>query len=350
MDVHTKVFCLIIVATFGFPSGGSVRAEEHSTATLDDILTAWKKRDESVRTLRCTWTATSTMRAGSLPDVAASDPKKPRQVPPEEVTLSTEHLLLIDGAQVRHRATGQTWYLGKKEQRLKTYTADSVTDGREARRREVDADTSREHAFVYESSSLGIQSDMMGNPLFWYMHPLASVFDKDTKGQLAETTVSEQDAGIIRVQQRSSDNVPLIFDIDSRQNYHIVRLIKMRDEEEAARLTIDYEPHELHGYIPKHWSLVSFDADGRERAVRAARVTSFELNVPLTKKDFHLSFTPGTIVRAPGRSFVANSVGEPVPPGSERENDPYRWLLLGLTLLIVGVVILILQRRSRTSR
>ena len=346
--------CVIILTSAVVAMSMSTRLKADSTNTVDHILEIWKARAEAVTSLRCTWTVTRTDRAGSLTAALANAAKVSESFPPADVTYTINNSLALDGVRLRHRSDGQTWYMGRKEQKLKKHITDSVFDGTETRMLHYDhPESATKHAAVMSSSEVGIQSDIMGSPIFYYIRPIDSIAHhvKDMRDSLRVIPAGGDAPDIIRLERPSGERGSTFFDVDPMRDYHILRVVRHRDGVERMRLSINYERDITNRFVPQEWSMVNMDSDGRERSVQSAQVTSFQVNAPLAYEDFELLFPPGITVRGEnGQKLMVDNDGNIIRPGSKPPSSFPTLTIVGLGLMTIGIMILIVRRRSRVMK
>lgn len=124
------VVVAILAATLAPQSLAS--AQQHSgEALLQQVRAAWEKRQNSVRTLRVTWTTTIITPKGALTGIVPPRPGQPNfseDAPPTDMVQAGSGEMTLDGKNARITTRQPLWLVSKKE--FVTHVRESVFDGK----------------------------------------------------------------------------------------------------------------------------------------------------------------------------------------------------------------------------
>jgi hypothetical protein len=161
-------------------------------------------------------------------------------------------------------------------------------------------------------------------PLQLYLKPLKSQkqFELDFRDQ-DEMHLSQEAEPIDGRSYPVLENSTTQLCFDPSRDFVIVRCSAYRpDGQLSFRADISYKEDPRHGWIPSGWKIESFNPDGSGALHRsnAATVTDYKINPPLKQEDFHLEFPVGTRVydSTTGEEYI---VGE---DGKKRKIEPNR--------------------------
>ncbi len=290
---------LALFGLFGvFPL--TVRAQQDTS--LNAILAAWKARQESVKSLRFSWSARETRPAGTIvrKNRPAGATTSEDRVPPEDATFDASYQLSLDGDRMKYHYNGMIWSGPRGVFVPQDYL--SVYDGADSKLFwPKNAPGNPQGVIRGENHNLEVKNINAKPILLSYRaaHPVMGLRKKfrmsGKKGEIAgcECLILEEEPDPLHL---SSSLVTLW--VAPNRDYAILRYCAGTSAEDIrTKIDIQYKQGPQGGFVPSSWEVVRCTSNNGElKESSSAVVTDAELNVELPPQEFQLDFPPDTMV------------------------------------------------------
>jgi outer membrane lipoprotein-sorting protein len=268
--------------------------------TKDEIVRDWKARQERVKSGRFEWTQEQTDTKGvisywwkAIPRPGNKDIKG--DIPPKDTTHTYQCSVVFEGKKLREESRIPSW-----DRNTNTYTVRSIIavfDGSTSSRLQDPfpglkwhQGDIRKEAHHIDFNNLGLQPILM---TFRALTPYMRAYDvsrfevRDTKAVIAKIPCVE-------LWQGNATQVEDRLWVDPARGFVLVRCSQFLQGHLAHQLDVNYK-RDGEEWVPSQWTVV-FNRGGKLERFYQARVTQYELNVPIPKSDFEIDFPPGTRV------------------------------------------------------
>ena len=357
------ITALLVVVAIEQPA----RSED---ASLDDVLRAWRVRQDRFASLEIEWNETRTDVRGSLTvtrQLAHDSSEGPAEFPSQDTTYQIQHRVVATPSHSRVESRGQIWDFSSGM--LVPRNIACVSDGREVRTllSEIGGQFSQQGTIDSRPQQIYLNA-FEYRPLLWSYWPLDRTrggFDAD-KLLLTSERADLNGRDCILLKDTSRVAIPDELWLDPANEYQVVRaIVRTPDGGVHYQVDMEYDPAEA-GLQLHSWTQQELLQD-RVQVHSRSVVTSIVENADLVPGEFDVAFPAGAIVndiRTGGNNFfVVNPGGglEPVgsvPPMSltgAKPGDP-AWgprsivlIALNSALAVVLLVLFIRHRRKRQA-
>jgi hypothetical protein len=376
MRTHSCVRIAFVLLTIGLSIGEQghqtpSRAAETRPA-INEVLRAWKNRQDSVHSARFEWEESFTQAAWALPDLRLDKPTRDRprrRSPGSTRQASFTHIvrrsLVFDGTRVRQTRDGKMWNESRGEFLDESYV--NVFDGdrsighyRKLADQKRDADST---AFV---GKIGYQekSNYHVEPIMLHYRALDPVLSPFQASELTATEklgIVDGHGCVVLEKPVSGGAFVEQYWVDPERDFSIVRYTTSRGSSGPVIFQVDvsYKQDPTHGWVLSDWraSLTSSRRGMREGTI--AKITSYALNAPVAAEEFQYELPPNTSVAdaRDGSDYILREGGRkemisgPQGDGSRSFGALRLWLALGfLILAVVGGAVVYRRRKRRRGR
>jgi hypothetical protein len=288
-------------------AGSQVRGDRHQidlskpVPTKPEIIRAWQRRQDAVRSFEFTWTEKQTHARGWLPN--------PRY--PEREWLSIAGLwkdriysigktLTVDGRMTRYTfdidrpaeadgvdvksPRGDTLGLGVHRH----YTYVSIFDGQQGETRLTSSLGSPPGTIVHNTANIDAQN-LDTRPILLTFRPL----DPQMGHLLIDRAITNlrrsfyRGRSIFLLEERHDPSGwKTILWIDPERDFTVVRFIVDEEQRTIVDMDIDYRQDQRWGWIPTAWRVKEMLADGSMRLVSTATVSRYTINAGIPPQQF----------------------------------------------------------------
>lgn len=319
----------------------------HGQTSIDQVATAWQRRQDKVRAAEFHITATNTFYKGGFSFGEADHAIRPR--PAEDTRTNYRVRYVLDGTKVRVESDGLQWngtaFLQVRRTALMDGKIKSSLD--EGERPEPQGLLSQESDYF---EAKGQAARPITRCFRGTSRPMRSFLIDDLKptgtrlpigGRLCEQFILKRVGG-----DRSE------FWLDPGRDWVLVRETYTDPKVIYSQLDISYEPNSACGWVPMGWEFRHMVHDAVPVCVQKFVVSKYSLNEAIPESEFTLRFPAGTRVRdqregQPKKYVVTTETVQALSaPVVMRP-----WWHYAITALLgcgfVGIVALIARRRKR---
>lgn len=265
---------------------------EAELVAREDILDAWRIRQDRIRSYRVEWTQTRTDQAGSLPAWDAPPP-----FPPRDATYTNRYALLIDGKRWMVRTDGRTWFTGDSQLHpLQRKTAfDGVVQRNFSGAIRPDFFPQLTIADTESNTELTLLDRA---PVQWFYRPLSPGMGglDPEELELLNQTATLEGRSLVVLQRTTRGGIVWEYWVDPDQDFVIRRATSKDRRGFDRRLNISYERNAQHGWVPIAWDFRRTHGDRVETRMRCT-VTRWQINPDLPDEEFRIDVPEGTVVR-----------------------------------------------------
>lgn len=267
----------------------------------DEIIKAWQKRQDAIRTFRFAWTEQQTHPKGWLPN-----PRYPQRewsnIPGllKDRRYTVSKTLAVDGSKMRYSfefdrkeeadgvritsPTGDNNGLGE----AKHYSYISVFDGRMGSIRLTSLTDSPPPAIGQTTMNIDAQS-LDNRAIMMAFRPLDSVLghlliDRAVTNQMR--TFYKGKSTFLLEEQRDPSGWKTILRIEPERNFLVSQILVAFEQKLMAQIDIDYVEDKQWNWIPSSWQVSQMLNDGSTRLLSEAKITSYGINQPISAEEF----------------------------------------------------------------
>jgi hypothetical protein len=255
-------------------------SQSGAQSSLDDVVRAWKRREERIRSGRFAWTETRTVVKGAWVD--PQDSKK--VVPPRDLTWTIKTEWTWEGPRMRTTRKGSRWDHEKEE--FLPYDYVSVWDG-----------TINKSFDPFRDQKVGIIGSGpldLGLRDYFPMRMAYRPFIGFQPGRFTKSRESGDRDGRphIIVEDTSGEQ----YWLDPARDFTVARYLLFQDRLPLVRMDISYRQDESGEWVPIAWTDVGLSREGRIEESSKNEVSDYALNVTVEPETFALDFPVGTWV------------------------------------------------------
>jgi hypothetical protein len=276
---------------------------DHSkpVASKAELVKAWQKRQDVVKTFRFAWTEQQTHPKGWLPN-----PRFPERewsaIPALQIdrSYSVSKTLTVDGNKMRYtfeidrkeEADGVVVVAPQGENRglgvRRNYAYVSVFDGQMGKSRLSSLNDSPPAVILQGKTNQDAQN-LDSRPLLMALRPLDPVMGH----LLIDRAVTNQGRSfykgrstMILEERHDPSGWKTSLWIEPERDFLVSRYRVVFEQKVIADIDIDYVEDARWGWVPGGWRITAMLADGSKRLVAEAKVTSYSINQPIGIEEF----------------------------------------------------------------
>jgi hypothetical protein len=346
-------------------------ADASQPPIVQEIISAWERRQADIGTAEFAWTTERTDRKGSVSESRPPTKTKGPPVPSVDSTYSSQDAVWFDGRRVRWEHDGPRRFssLDPPDGRLIPMKQVSVFDGVRSRQYQFptidvpESDRVIKQGYALKDVALPIQQSLISKPVFTFIRPFDRAFGGVDKTSLRFVRREESTNGARHVvlERRFGAGGPVErYWVDPQVAHGMVRYAA---EDGSGKLfcqvDVTWRLDTPHGWLPDAWTIASFGPSGAATFAESCKVTRFRLNAPMPDDTFDIQFPEGTRVFADnGKNFLAREGGDlqllpggPAQVPARRRLSGTSWTLMvaASTALTLLGVLLWLRRKSRLN-
>lgn len=299
----------LLAAVFGLlccPREGLAQAEPTSSqgvsnaarsppVTIDQIVQAWRTRQQRARSFRFEWIETRTdMKGGAM----GPEPNAPLN-PTKDTTFESKCLLVVDGRKSNYTYDGYIWGPEVDELLIRKYTC--VYDGTESKDFLAAASDKYHPQGILFGAKPNFQLPTPPlRPPVWFYRSLDVELGGFDQARLTVTgdtgSIAGQDCNIVVQRSGGAGNAyETKLWLDPSQGFAVRRAVTMyAGRVTTSRLDISYGA-KAGEWVPVRWVYVR-TPNGEVRNQLDCRVTEFALNPEIPATTFEIDYPPGTWV------------------------------------------------------
>jgi hypothetical protein len=270
--------------------------------TIDQIMSAWQKRMDRVKSARFSWQETYITLAGteSVEDEyrRLHDPKLERKYPPEDTMTERTCELLIDGRKGRWTKSGPTW--SAIEAAFTQQTLVAVFDGtvpKTHRRREEDGEFS--WGYVDKTPYYQDEVSLFPTLLTYRVEPHHFKPAMPYRWQLRQAVVRGKQCLELK-RTATNGRGAQSYSFDPSCDWVLCRYSSESFAggygQPLLTMSISYRDDKGHGPLPDSWEY-SLYSRGRVDHTLRARMTDCIINESIDSSEFEYDFPPATIIQ-----------------------------------------------------
>ena len=344
-------------------------AKGQNGPTMQTIANKWRERQKSIQSARLAWVHRETIPKGAVSRLLLSlppseqkrgtdGPDLSKEIPPVDTTHDVALELCIHGDKVRHTMDDRQW--SPSENRFVIKPVVQVFDGKEGKLWRPDGAPTTPYPQGVLQRRNPIGSMIYLAPLVMSLQPFSPamrLFELDTL-KLSGHTAIIGGRPCLELQHDARGRTERVW-IDPSREYQMVRYWSTAKDKVWAKVDIEYGENPVCRWIPRRWTIVTFDKNGALSRSQTANLTSCELNVPIDDAEFALDFSPGTAVldfrRQPTSQFIVRENGSARPVLPREAGLSYDelvhsspglslgakvgWCLVGVGMLLAGATV-----------
>jgi hypothetical protein len=292
-------------------NGGDALAQQSHGVTMNQIVAAWRARQDRVKSARFEMQQQYTTGKGTepgkwmmVPQYQGSNADPNRVLPPEDVTHDLRRVVIFAGDKMRHERTGAQWWAATEDFVPMQYVgifdgSDSIAYyGTPSNTNDVRSlgFLHPDKAYHPDRGSVHVLPILMH---YRALTPRLSSFDA------AKWIVQEQ-SQIVEgreciVLKRVNGVRTYRYWVDAQRNFALMRYSKEFHTFTILQLDIAYATDPESGSVPQRWQFVKRDTDGRLIASGHSTVTNYALNCDVPEGTFEFEFPAGTEVTESGK-------------------------------------------------
>jgi hypothetical protein len=269
--------------------------------TKAEIIQAWQRRQDAIKTFQFSWTETQTHPRGWLPNPRYAQRERsaiPGLLIDRRYTVSK--MLTVDGSMMRYgfeidRAEepdgvrvrsprGETQGLGVRRQ----YSYLSVFDGRRSETRLTSLLASPPPSVQHVPANVDAQN-LDTRVILLAFRPLDPVMGHLLLDRAVtnEARTFYRGRSIFLLEERHDPSGwKTVLWIEPERDFTIARFIVLFEQKWIVDIDIDYTQDERWGWIPSAWRVTQMLADGSKRLVSTAAVTRYSVNAAIPAERF----------------------------------------------------------------
>lgn len=374
MAHQLRVSAIAVLVALGWQSG-LVHAQD-AKPTTEQILRAWKARQDKAVTAHFEMSVESTIPKGSstlrvqaagfAPKAAAGGEVEP----PQDTIVKGTSSLSLSGSKMRYSYDVPQWDRGHNELHEVHY-ADTF-DGRLFKSLRNPSEPNKANypaGHVEKAEGTHSVTQLAIIPLIWalrgdhkqFFHNLAQF---DVTGR--KVAISDQSCLELVRRTQPGGNKREVMYVDPMRDYVVARMAIMVEDKPTMQVDVAYSPDKAVGWIPHSWEYtIRLSSNNSLLEAQRRTVTSYEIGGPIDDSEFDLQFPPGT--RVMDRSEGGNvqyviredsSKGRVIPSAltptyeelkkSDRKPNRLRlFIIWGGVLALILVCWILIRRRSR---
>jgi hypothetical protein len=313
----------LLIVSINATSIGPFRVAADEAIPLSQVLNAWRKREQRVKSFRFQWSEDHFQAKGSL-ELPPAPQYKDVVFPPKDTTYRVKSSCEMGENAMRYSFSGESLQLyndGALEHR--EYVSASDGDVSKAFWPIPNKLRNYPKGVIFDEKICSDASTLDVKPLLWMYRALDPrfAFSENQLQLLPRTGVIDGRAcaivGFVNGQTKYSiwtdparDFVPLRFTISSSVT-----------GETMTQADITYRQDPSHGWTPTGWQIVQ-RANGDMRRSIIARVTDSAINIAIPRSRFQIDFPPGTVVidmRNNSERYVVGADGSKQIPRDPRD-------------------------------
>jgi hypothetical protein len=267
--------------------GKALQNDPRPVPTKNEIIKAWRKRQDAVKSARFAWTERQTHTRGWI-----ANPRHPERerlanpAPPDDLTYSVSKALAFDGNKLRYT------YEGKKEadgkQVLIDYSYVSVFDGQMGNTY-LYPPMIKTPAVVRRGMTNGDAQNLDTRPILLAFRPLdpmmghLSLDRADTSHRMGN--YKGRSYMILEEPHDPSGWKSSVW-IEPDRDYIVSRYRIYFQQKLVEDIEIDYTEDPRWGWIPIGWQIAQMKADGSTSKSAVSKVTAYTINLPINSEEF----------------------------------------------------------------
>jgi hypothetical protein len=362
-------------------AAGPCAGQDERPELLAAAEAAWQRRQDAVRSARFTFREDRTQHRAYYKLLQQESPEArlklkglPKLVaPPNDISTTVTTTVLFDPTRFRLSSEGTHWHT--LDGRVVQNREWAITNGGKVYRWHHYPDTKRPPQGSVSSGKLSDEHTLALVPIMLCVRGVTdrSAMRNIKRYQSAGRQVPIDGRPCAEVTRRSlAENQTESLFLDTERDYVVRRIDSYTKGKLTFRLTIDYTPDPVAGWLPSTWSYVTRSSAGEPRYSGKGRMEAAGVNPPVSDADFEPEYPPGTLVleEAKPRGTTARvvdpqgnpGVAVPLAPGvtyeqltqaneSAASNRPWVTTLL-IAAGVMGaaaVAVWAYRRRSRTE-
>jgi RNA polymerase sigma factor (sigma-70 family) len=268
---------------------------DQANAGIDEIVKAWRAREQRVNSFSATWKVKHTYVKGSL-----LNPKLPERinpngllVPAEDYTFQGECALKSQGSKARYEYQWELWntQLSKFNPSTQVDVFDGVTNTLfHLRKNGLSSASVRPEDYAMPFGMAENRAILLALRPF----SLAStglIFNHLAIGP-KQTNVNGVDCMVVQDDRGAG----FTLWIDPKKGFAIVRCVLEEQRWKRWELNVDWDLGDAKEWLPQRWEFVDFDPDGSVRSRSVGFDVRYELNKALPDSTFEIDYPPFTLI------------------------------------------------------
>ena len=330
----STVFCFV----FAVAVGEGVWAATDTPGT-EEVVAAWRQREEDVKSLRFVCQCDQVIKRGSLRVPPHMRRSQETVIPPEDTSHELNFIHLLEGKKAFYSQTGQGWSPLRNKAATKDFSCslDSESEvlkilsakGEGICPHGMESDDVARHSLFGESTIVPLV--LIYRPFTHYL-PDRQISVETTC--LRECGAAPTPQGLVSIAfwpAEFPDAIQYVW-VDPARKYLPCRCLVERSGNVIYDLSIEYRKGEGNQWVPKKWNSKRFGSDGRLASIRRTQVLECSLNRPVGDEAFDITFPYGTWVNehrdGESRSYLVFKGGKRrYLSGSERDVRHYERLM-----------------------
>ncbi len=301
MGKHPMPF-LILTALLSAVLAGTcfIEGAVQNDAAVQQIMNAWKSRQQRVRSARFAIAETLTTGKGTRfgKTFPFSAPGGAQPLPSSDVTHELRLTLSFDGGAMHYTVDGPSWVIDEEIFLPRYYV--SAFDG-VASKAFYGESPGRTYPIGFVNSNNKSNQDANNyhiQAILITYRPLhdAMIGLRPEEWTLAGTKGVVKDRPCLIVEKASGPQRESYW-VDPERDFSVLRFLRTIAGSVQFRLDVSYEHDGSHGWVPSAWNAVMlYPETGRLYESAVVRVTDYHINCPIELKDLQLIFPPNTLV------------------------------------------------------
>lgn len=280
----------------------------------DDVVAAWKRRQEATRTVNARIDELNSFAPGVMSGLRPEAFRQLPQVPVKETTKNVARAIILDGDKMLHSIAGETW-LPSADHFLPDKMI-SVCDGMIARTvhiRDEQTDAVHSAGFIHDKAVHPDRWNLFLAPVLRHYRPLSAqlgTFDP-AKWEILKTDAIVDDVPCIQIRE-ATDTVHRhhLLWVDPAKDMSLVRLETHFEGRLASRLAVKHRLDAKHGWVPESWEVFRY-TNGKLINSGVCVLVDLKRNEGVDDATFNLEFPPATFVTdyATSEAFIVRPDG-----------------------------------------
>jgi hypothetical protein len=266
-----------------------------------EVVKAWQKRQDAIRTFRFTWTEQQTHPKGWLPNPRF--PQREWTLIPGLLTdrsYTVAKTLAVDGAKMRY-----SFELDRKEEadgvRVTSPTGDnkglglrrhysyvSVFDGQTGKV-SLTSLLNAPPAVISQTVTNADAQNLDTRAVLMAFRPLDALLghprlERAVTNQVR--TIYKGKSTFLLEEQADPSGWKMILQIEPERDFLVCQYLVVFEQKLIADINIDYAEDKQWGWIPSGWQITQMLDDGSMRMLSEAKVTSYRINQPIKIEEF----------------------------------------------------------------